>query len=630
MLGSIRNHLGSWYAKALFIILAVSFAAWGVGDMTGGGGSDTALAHVAGQRIEVAEVQNAYQNELSRLAQRMPRGQEPTAAMRRLLADQALQELITQAALNAEVKRLGLTVPDSAVRATVFAMPAFHGSNGQFDRSRFDQLIAQNGLTEQHFLSLVRQQIGQEQVMGAVAAGATAPPDLTQALFAYQNETRKAEAVFLPFKAAPAPSAPSEAVLKRWWQNHPKTFSTPEYRKIRVAILSPDLLAKHEKVSEAALKAAYEQAQAEYDKPERRSAEILLASDEAKATALAARWRTGASWTEMQQAAKDAGATAVALEDALPKEFPDPTLARAIFAAGPNDVVGPFQTPLGWHVIDVTGIVPGRNTTFADAEPQLRDKLAREQAANAIESRVTGFEDAVAANPSLDALPGDLGLVGVTGTLDEAGMTPEGQAAPIPGSAALRKEIVAAAFQAKKGEMASVVQGPDGSYYALDLEAVTPPHVRPYDLAREQVLAGWTEHQQKREQNVMATHLMLAVNSGTPLADAARAKGLQATSLPETGRDKPAAGIPPELLRALFQLKPHKATMVETGDGFVAAELTAVDDPSEKSDHAAYALMREQLSRGIGTDLQQAFVQAARMQARPRVNVALLNKIAQP
>ncbi|MGH7057691.1 MAG: peptidyl-prolyl cis-trans isomerase, partial [Acetobacteraceae bacterium] len=491
-------------------------------------------------------------------------------------------------------------------------------------------LLQENGLTEQHFLSLIRQELGQKQVLDAVSAGATAPPDLTAALFAFNNETRTGAAVTLPFAAAPAPKPPGEAALKRWWANHPKAFSTPEYRKIRVAILSPDVLAKKEKVSIAALKAAYEQAKAEYTKPERRSAEIVLTPDQAKAAALAARWRTGASWAEMQEAAKSAGGTAIALQDALPVEFPDPALAKSIFSADPGKVTGPFQTPLGWHVIDVTGVVPGTNTTFADAKPKLEKKLAREQAANLIDSRVTGFEDAVAANPSLEAMPGDLGLVGVTGTLDKSGITPKREPAPIPGSAALRKAIVAAAFSAKKGDMASVVQGPDGSYYALDVDEIAPPHVQPYDLVKKQVLADWTAHQRRHEQNVMATHLMLAVNGGTPLTQAAAAAGLHAASLHPTRRDSPAAGVPAQLLDPLFQLPLHKATMVETKSGFVTTELMAVHDPSEKSDPIGYGLMQKKLARSVGADLQQSFVQALRTRAHPRVNVALLNKIAQP
>ena len=313
----------------------------------------------------------------------------------------------------------------------------------------------------------------------------------------------------------------------------------------------------------------------------------------------------------------------------MPVEFPDPALAKAVFSATPGTVAGPFQTPLGWHVVKVTNVAPGSNTTFAEAKPALEESLARQQAVNLVYKRVTQLEDAVAANPSLDKMPGDIGLVGVTGTLDAAGLTEEGIAAPIPGSDALRKAIIKAAFDTPVNQMASVVQGPSDSYYALQVRAITPPHVRPYDLVKDKVLADWTAHEQRVEQNRVATQLMVAVNGGTPLADAAAAEGLNAVTLGPTRRDSPAAGVPQQLLDPLFALKLHKATMVETADAFVTAELTTVTDPTEKSDPIGYGQMRDQLTRGIAADLQQVFVSAVRERAHPRINMTALAQISQ-
>lgn len=630
MLSFIRRHLGDWPSRVLFLVLAIAFAGWGVGDMLNHLGTDTAAAHVAGHTIAPSAVEKEYQNELNRLMQQLPNGKQPTAEMRKLLAMQAVERLVTEAALAREISRLGLVVPDAAVRQAVFSIPAFQGSNGTFDKGKFQQVLASNDLTEAGFIALMRQNLAQSQLLEPIGAGAVAPKVLTSALFAYQYETRTAIAVTLPFAAAAEPKTPDEAALKRWWANNPQAFSTPEYRRIRVVVLSPDVLARHVKVSEAALKAAYAEHKADYNKPEKRSAEIILAPDKTKAAALAAQWRAGASWSEMQQAAKAAGATAVALNDALPTEFPDAALAKAVFAAPPDTVTGPLQTPLGWHVIDVTGITPGANTTFADAKPALEASAARQEAVGLVYARVTKFEDAVAAEPTLEKMPTDLGLVGETGTLDKEGLTPEGTSAPLPGSPALQKAIVAAAFATAKDNLASVVQGPGQSYYALTVTGITPSRVQPFSLVKAKVLADWTAHERRREQNEMATRLMVAVNHhGTPLTDAAAQAGLQAVQLPPTGRTNPPAGVPPQLIGPLFSLKLHKATMVETADGFVTAELVAVNRPTEASNPVGYKSLQTELARSIGADLQQVFVSAVREDAHPRINMPVLERIAQ-
>ena len=177
--------------------------------------------------------------------------------------------------------------------------------------------------------------------------------------------------------------------------------------------------------------------------------------------------------------------------------------------------------------------------------------------------------------------------------------------------------------------MASVIHGPDDSYYALVVQTITEPHVQPYDAVKAKVLADWTAHQQQQEQNEMATKLMVAVNGGASLADAAAEQGLAAISLPPTRRDAPAAGVPGQLLDPLFALKLHRATMIEAADGFVTAELMAITDPSAKTDPIGYGEMRDQLARSIGADLEQIFVTALRARAHPRINMPAVEQIAQ-
>ncbi len=47
-------------------------------------------------------------------------------------------------------------------------------------------------MAEPQFVALMRQQIAGQQLLGAVIAGVTAPPTLTNAVFAFQEEQRSA------------------------------------------------------------------------------------------------------------------------------------------------------------------------------------------------------------------------------------------------------------------------------------------------------------------------------------------------------------------------------------------------------------------------------------------------------
>ena len=166
-------------------------------------------------------------------------------------------------------------------------------------------------------------------------------------LYETQFEKRAADMALFPFAAAPEPAAPDEAELQRWYDNHPDSYSTPEYRRIKAIELSPQSLSSEITITDEELHSAYEEHKAEYVTPEKRSAEVISAPDETKARTLADKWRGGTDWAAMQAAAQAEGASAIAQDDATPVQFPDPDLAKAVFSTPADAVSEPVKGQLG-------------------------------------------------------------------------------------------------------------------------------------------------------------------------------------------------------------------------------------------------------------------------------------------
>src|SRR5579872_6240924 len=208
MISAFRRMLDTWVARGFFLIMVFAFVIWGVGDVVRLIGTSTWVAKVNGQTIEGAQLQEAYQRDMVQASRSLPSGQEPTPEQRQNVAQQALQQLIAQAAINQEWHRLRMVTPDQAVQQTVFAMPAFHGPNGQFDRQTFETVLRNNGLNEPRFLEMMRGDLAQRQLVEAIGAGAATPDVLLRPLFESQFEKRSADMVEFPFAAAPTPPAP--------------------------------------------------------------------------------------------------------------------------------------------------------------------------------------------------------------------------------------------------------------------------------------------------------------------------------------------------------------------------------------------------------------------------------------
>jgi peptidyl-prolyl cis-trans isomerase D len=634
MISTLRRSLNTWVVRGFFLVLVAAFALWGIGDVIRNIGSDTWVAKVGDLTIEPPQLDEAFRGALAQYSRNQP-GADPTPPVRMQLAEQALNDLILRTAVDVQVQRMHILVPDAALRASVFDIPAFRGPTGAFDRQVFETVLRNNNLTEGRFLALQHDDLARRQLLEPVRAGIAVPDVLTTQAFDYRFERRAADMVEFPFAAVTPPPPPDPATLTRWYENHPWLYSTPEYRRIKAVILSPQTLAKDIPISDEDLHKAYDAAREQYVVPEKRSVQVLLSGDEAKAKALADQWQAGADWATMQAAAKADGATAVDLPSATAQEIPVPELAKAVFAAAPGTVSGPVHSALGWHVFKVTATTPGSERSFDQVKDELRDRLLAEKATDLIYDRANKLDNILATGASLDEIPADLGLAAVAGTLDAEGNTADGTPAPIPGPPELRKAIVAAAFQLKPGDPPHLVevqtpQEGGSAYYAMQVESIVPPAPKPYDEVKDKVLADWMQDQINRMQNAASANLRAAIDKGQSMADAALVAGVTVRRSPLVDRSTPTEGMPPVLQNLLFNVKKGDAIQVETPQGFITAVLTDIQEPDPKENAGGYAEVRSRLNEETGNDAEQIFADALRARASPRVNQTAVQQIAQP
>lgn len=628
MIGLFRRFLNTRAARLFFVVLIVPFVMWGVADVARNFGGGTSLATVGDRRIEPADFQIAFRQQMAQVT-RMLGNKEPTPAIRQNVAAQTLDNLIGQAALANEVQRMGLAVPDDALKAAIFAMPAFRGPAGTFSKPQFDAVLRQNNLSEGRFLELMRADLAQRQLLDAVAAGTQAPETLVNQVFAFQHETRTLDTVELPLSAAPEPPAPTDDDLHRFYDNDPGRYSAPAYRHVKMVVLSPETVAKTLTVSDADIDAFHEAHRSEFDHPEKRSVEVLVAPDEAGAQKFAAEWAGGADWAAMQKAAATAGASAAALDDAARGDLPGTELADAAFAAEPGVVTGPVKGPFGYQVLKVSKVTPAEDQSPDAVKQAIAQRVAHDRAVDELPARATQLEDVLAAGNGFDQIPNDIGAALVGGTLDKEGNTKDGEPAPIPGTPALRNAILNAAFALAPNAAPTLNEGPDGSYYALQVDDETKPEVKPFDAVQDQVRDDWLHDARRRAQEVVAAKLLADVKSGKSLDDAATVAGLRAERSPALSRGVPPAGMAPQVAQAAFTLAPHGATMVETPDGFVVVQLANTEAPAPSTDPVGVAQLRTALNQSLGQDMDAVYAAALRDRAHPTVNRSMMDSLVQ-
>jgi peptidyl-prolyl cis-trans isomerase D len=630
MLSSFRRFAGTWPARILFLLLVAAFGSWGIADVVRNlGAGSGAVATVQGHDITPAEFLQDYDGALRRYAQQLPDPTQMPAELKQRVAMQTLEKLVTQQALADEVARLGLAVPDSQVRDAVFAMQDFQGPDGKFSRGQMMQILSANHLTETMFLDLIRKDIAQNQLLQSVGAGAAPSKLLTDLVFRYLNEKRTADLLALTFQGQPLPPPPTDAVLHRYYDNNPSRYTAPEYRHIKAVILSPETIGRSLDVSDADLHAYFTAHKSDFVSPEKRAMQVITAPSAVAAQALADKWKAGATWAQMQDAAKAAGATAVELPASTTEQVPSPELAKAAFAAPGDAVVGPIAAPFGSQVLRVTNIVYAKNPSFDSLRQTLRDKVASEKALDLIDARVQKLQDVFAGGAKIDEVPGDLGAVGAEGTLDAKGNTQEGEPAPIPAPADLKQQIIDTAFKTNPGDQIEPVEGPNHAWYAVAVDHITKPAREPFEQVRDKVLADWQADQVRHKQETEAARVLSLVKGGQSLTNAAWGTGLTVTRTPLLTRGRPQDGLTAEQVQKLFSMAKGEATMFQTDKGFIVAQVADIIEPDPKDDASAVTQAENGLARALHDDYLAVYATALRQEAKPQVRMNVVESLIQ-
>ncbi len=156
-----------------------------------------------------------------------------------------LSRLVSDATLDDEAARRGLSVGDEAVQEMVLATPAFRGAGGDFDREAYAFALERAGLTP-------------ARVRGAAARRGGARTDRghrcsrrwrcrrsrATTLLGYAGETRRFDWLALDAGLLPEPTpAPDEATVAAFYAANHDRYTRPETRRITYALLEPETLA---------------------------------------------------------------------------------------------------------------------------------------------------------------------------------------------------------------------------------------------------------------------------------------------------------------------------------------------------------------------------------------------------
>ncbi|HEX3811143.1 MAG TPA: SurA N-terminal domain-containing protein [Rhizomicrobium sp.] len=622
MLQGMRKIAKSWVASIFLGALALSFAVWGIADIFRGNADNTAVT-VGDIHVSSDELQQEYRNAIRQQTQQTGVQITPEQARAMGLGTSTLNQIISRNALDTVVQRLGLTSSDAAVTQTVRGMQVFAGPLGTFDHDQFVRVITQSGFTEQSFIDTVRTDTARDQLVTAAESGFVLPTGYVRALFAFLNEVRAAEYIVVPANAVGQIATPSDAMLQSYVSKNVDRYSTPEYRSLVYASITPQDVMNRVSVTDAQLHQEYDSHKATYVIPEKRELEQISFPNEADAKAARAKIDAGTSFEDL---AKSRG---LKLQDislgALAQADLDKDRGTAVFALPANGVTQPVKSAFGWVLVRVTKITPGSSKSFDDVKATIKADLMNQLAANKLIDITNAYTDAYSSGASLEEAAKKVGMrVHNVPAVDHAGLAADGSKADVPATAEFMDQV----FAAEVGDEGDPFATKDGNYYVLKVAGTTPPKLKPLDTVRAQATAEWTAGEQARLLTAKANALVAQANKDNSLAGAAKAAN---TTIQRSGplqRRAANATLSPEVIAGLFASPVGRAVDGPGPKGtYIIARTTGVVHPPLINNDPQFIQGAASLAKQVSPDITVLMANAARAQAGVTINQANVDRV---
>ena len=523
---------------------------------------------------------------------------------------QVLDRLIDEAAFDEKAKKLGLAMSNDTIAETVRSDPRLKGSDGQFDRARFEGYLRDAGITEKAFFSQQRYLYLREQIEYALVDSLAAPKTLVDALLATKNQTREIAYFTLPPAAAGAIPAPSDDTLKTFFETHKALWRAPELRSFDALPVTPASLAKPADVSEADARAQYDKDKdAKYTVAEKRKLQQIVFPNETEAAEADGKIKNGTSFDDIAKARKLTDADLDIGEVTKQGAF-DPAIAAAAFALPQGGVSGPIKGPFGFALVRVVSITPGEVKPFEAVEPAIRQEIATARAGDQVQALHDRIEEAKGSGKSVADAARSVGLEAKS----FAGVDAQGRdAAGASVDVFQAKQILPAVFASDVGVDDEAISTPDKGYVWFSVTKVDPAHDRGFDEVKDKVAATWRAEETAKRLADAAGEIVKKLDAGGDPAELAKAANAELKTAKDIRRAG-GGGLTPQVVSAVFAVGAAQAGSLPVDDGRLVFKVTADAVPPAAAGDPDAATTVDRIKGDMSRSLVEQYVDAIKQQ----------------
>ncbi len=602
----------SIFIKVFLVLLALSFVSWGIGDYIGGSSDSAAITTEAGE-ISAQKVNTTYNNQKRTLEQRFNSKIDQKTAFQIGLPADTVSILIRKQLLLNEADKLGIVASPQKLKTTIENNPSFSGDNG-FDFKIYRRLLQTAGQTSNTYEKELADDIRLSELPNFFKTHL----EDTSTLQRYAIEagtTLKLATVTLTQKDLATLPTPTTKDIEEFYNSQKHKYITEETRSFEALVLSLETLTQMVEISDKAIKDVYENDKKHFKTPDIYNLKQIVAFDENSINAIYKKLQAGTPFKELYAAHNGISLKNVTTEDVLP------AFIKNVFTLSTGKISQPFQSELGYHIVKVETIIPGKQQSFADVRTEIKKELQEAKAEDVYYELEETLTDRMAAGEPLKAVANTLGINVQTYNDVTRSWVPENASlAPNP-------LLMEEAFITPEGETSNPVDLNETAIGYVQITAITPARQLSFNEAIESIKQDYAIKQRRIFLNKKAANLLAAAQKERSLINAAKRIGLK-TQTVVIGRNlaQPQAWLA-NMKNILFSLKEQDflPTVLPQGDALTIVQLIKRQKPSVNQ--LDMAQIKNNYNALLSQELEQQFMNELVLKANIKYHMNILRAI---
>lgn len=610
--------------QVVLALIILPFAFWGVDSYRQSGNSAEVVAKVNDAKITRREFENALRQQQERLRQVLGANFDAGMLDNPKMKGAVIDNLVAQRLLVEHARAAGLAVSDEQVAQVIQSIDAFQ-DNGTFDKKRYENALANQGMSPLMFEARLRGDLLGQQMRDAYLQNGFVSNSVADSVVRLYEQQRVVSTSTISSQPFMEQVQAEESALKKYYEQNQKEFEVQEQARVEYVKLSvDDLLAKTEVKTEEARR-YYEERQNDFGSPEeRQAAHILIAvaggapqseQDAAKAEAEQLLQQARKNPSGFAGLAKRNSQDPGSAENGgdlgfFGRGMMDKSFENAAFALKQGEISEVVKSDFGYHIIKLLAIKPARLLAFDEAREGIVIKLRQQKAADLFAELAEKFSNTV--YEQSDTLKPAADLIGAK--IEQSGWLVKGAVAAEPWTEKMLQALFSDETVKDKRNTAAIEVAPNTLLAARILE-YKPAAIRTLEEVQDMIRQKLLRQQAMEMAAKQGKTLLEQLQHG----DKPRLKwdAAQTVSHAQQGT------LSKELVRKIFQADASglpRYIGAETPQGYMLVRIDAVREAG-KPDDAKLADYAQKLRQLVGEEMFRAYLEDVRQQAAVTINL---------